>query len=464
MNHLTRFRPLILALPLLLAGCQSTMQRIADCKVGDWTAIGHKDGVRGEPSDYAERKDFCDDHADDKKPAAIGAEAQYIAGWAQGNWDLWSQLGQQDGGKGLQPQYESHAASDDVRKHKTPLNRPAYDAGWAIGNSEYWKGLGKRSGTDGQPLSAQKDAARARAAGMQLRFDEAAYTDGWQIGNRTFWQDAGYTDARNGTPDSAFRDRASNARSAGVQVQEEAYRAAWNGEIVNYWRNLGTQDAVSGRDFGMRGKEARAKGLKIFESEYRQAWEARLTDYWRQAGADDGYGKPFMLDDRIANAGRNGVFVIAATRDLYTAAWDAQNARYCMPENAFERGRTNSGMAVEVCRSELRNQLKHAYVSGQDYEVAAAKYRQAVDDVNEISGRLNDARHRLDRLQREIRSNLEAKDRVVNDDTRRQDARREQERRDLIDYIRQLERQLDDARRWVERHEQQMQRLRREIY
>ncbi|RFP08122.1 MULTISPECIES: DUF2799 domain-containing protein [unclassified Duganella] len=464
MNYLTRFRPLILALPLLLAGCQSTMQRIADCKVGDWTAIGHKDGVQGEPSDYAERKDFCDDHSDDKKPAAIGAEAQYIAGWAQGNWDLWSQLGQQDGGKGLQPQYDAHAASDDVRKHKTPLNRPAYDAGWAIGNSEYWKGLGKRSGTDGQPLSAQKDAARARAAGMQLRFDEAAYTDGWQIGNRTFWQDAGYTDARNGTPDSAFRDRASNARSAGVQVQEEAYRAAWNGEIVNYWRNLGTQDAVSGKDFAMRSKEARAKGLKIFESEYRQAWEARLTDYWRQTGADDGYGKPFMLDDRIANAGRNGVFVIAATRDLYTAAWDEQNARYCMPENAFERGRTNSGMAVEVCRGELRNQLKHAYVSGQDYEVAAAKYRQAVDDANEISGRLNDARHRLDRLQREIRSNLEAKDRVVNDDTRRQDARREQERRDLIDYIRQLERQLDDARRWVERHEQQMQRLRREIY
>ncbi|MES2163393.1 MAG: DUF2799 domain-containing protein [Pseudomonadota bacterium] len=464
MNYLTRFRPLILAVPLLLAGCQSTMQRIADCKVGDWAAIGHKDGVSGEPSDYAERKDFCDDHADDKKPAAIGAEAQYIAGWAQGNWDLWSQLGQQDGGKGLQPQYDAHAASDEVRKHKTPLNRPAYDAGWAIGNSDYWKGLGKRSGTDGQPLSTQRDAARANAAGMQLRFDEAAYTDGWQIGNRTFWQDAGYTDARNGTPDSAFRDRAAKARSAGVQVQEEAYRAAWNGEIVNYWRNLGTQDAVSGMDFAARSKEARAKGLKIFESEYRQAWEARLTDYWRQAGADDGYGKPFMLDDRIANAGRNGVFVIAATRELYTSAWDVQNAKYCLPENAFERGRANSGMAVDVCRVELRNQLKHAYVSGQDYEVAAAKHRQAVDDANEISGRLNDAHRRLDRLLREIRSNLEAKDRVVNDDTRKQDARREQERRDLIDYIRQLERQLDDARRWVERHEQQMQRLRLEIY
>lgn len=464
MNYLTRFRPLILALPLLLAGCQSTMQRIADCKVGDWAAIGHKDGVAGEPADYADRKEFCDDHADDKKPSAIGAEAQYTAGWAQGNWDLWSQLGQADGGKGLQAQYEAHAASDEVRKHKTPLNRPAYDAGWAIGNSDYWKNQGKHAGTDGQPLAAQKEAARARAAGMQLRFDEAAYTGGWQVGNRTFWQDAGYTDARNGTPDSEFRQRASSARSAGVQVQEDAYRAAWNAEIVNYWRNLGTQDAVSGKDFALRSKEARAKGLKIFESEYRQAWEARLTDYWRQAGADDGYGKPFQLDDRIANAGRNGVFVIAATRDLYTAAWDEQNAKYCVPENAFERGRTNSGMAVDVCRAELRNQLKHAYVSGQDYEITAAKRQQAINDVNEISGRLNDIYHRLHRLEREIRSNLEAKDRVITDDTRKQDARREQERRDLSDYAQRLERQLDDARRWVERHDQQMQRLRREIY
>lgn len=464
MNFLTRFRPLILAAPLLLAGCQSTMQRIADCKVGDWNAIGHKDGLQGESANYAERKDFCDDHADAKQPAASGAEAQYTAGWAQGNWDLWSQFGKADGGNGQQPQFDAHVASEEVRKHNTPLNRPAYDAGWAIGNSEYWRGLGKRAGTDGQPLAAQKDAARAKAAGVQLRFDESAYSDGWQIGNRTFWQDAGYTDARNGTPDSAFRDRAAAARSAGVQVQEDAYRAAWNGEIVNYWRNLGTQDAVSGNDFAMRSKEARAKGLKIFESDYRQAWETRLAAYWSQAGADDGYGKPFMLDERIANAGRDGVFVTAKTRDQYTAAWEEQNAKYCQPENAFERGRTNIGMMVEVCRVEMRNQLKHAYVSGQDFEIAAAKHRQAVDDANEVANRLSDARHRLARLEREIRSNQDAKDRVVNDETRKQDARREQERRDLYEYIPRLERQLDDARRWVERHEQQMQRLRREIY
>lgn len=463
MKPAVRLLPLILA-SALLAGCQSTMQRIADCKAGDWSVIGHKDGLSGEPHTYGDRKDFCDDHADAKTPAASDAAARYTAGWAQGNWDLWYALGGKDGQAGLQPsRYEQHAASDDIRKHKTPLNRPAYDAGWTFGNSGYWRDIGKREGTAGQPLM-QKEASRDRAAAIQLRFDEAAYADGWQVGNRTFWSDAGYTDARNGTPDSEFRNRAATARSAGVQVQEESYRAAWNAEIVNYWRNLGTQDAVSGKDFAMRSKEARQKGLKVFEQDYRQAWEARLTDYWRQAGADDGYGKPFQLDERIANAGRNGVFTIAATRDLYTAAWQEQNARYCVPENAFEMGRVNGGMAVDVCRVELRNQLKHAYVSGQDYEIAALKLRQAVSEINEREDRMRDARNRLGRLEREIRANLDAKDRPANEENKKQDRRREQERRELIDYIQRLDRQLDDARRWADRHDQQMQRLRREIY
>jgi hypothetical protein len=440
------------------------MQRIADCKVGDWNAIGHKDGLMGEPPGYADRKDFCDDHADAKTPAATDSSARYLAGWAQGNWDAWYALGSVDGRQGLQPsQYDKHAAADEVRKHNTPLNRPAYDGGWTFGNSEYWKDIGNREGIAGLPLT-QKEASRSRAAAIQLRFDEEGYSNGWHAGNRTFWSDAGFTDARNGTPDSEFRNRAAAARSAGVQVQEDAYRASWNGEIVNYWRNLGTQDAVSGKDFAMRNKEARQKGLKVYEQDYRQAWETRLADYWRQAGADDGYGKPFLLEDRIANAGRNGVFTIAATRDLYTAAWQEQNARYCVPENAFEMGRANSGIAVDVCRAELRNQLKHAYVSGQDYEITALKYRQAVSDVNELYDRVRDGRNRLGRLEREIRANLEAKDRAVNEESKKQDRRREQDRRELIDYIQRLERQLDDARRWADRHEQQMQRLRREIY
>lgn len=454
--------PLILA-SALLAGCAGRAERIADCKLGDWTVIGQKDGVKGDPINYAERKDFCDDHADAKTPAADSA-ARYTAGWAQGNWDLWPTLGETDGQQGLQPsRYDVHANSDDVRKHKTPLNPAAYTAGWTIGNSAYWNGIGKREGTSGMPLT-QKEVNRARAAVTQLRFDETAYANGWMAGNITFWDDAGFTDARNGTPDSEFKVRAAAAVGAGVMVREVAYRLAWSKEILNYWSRLGASDAVSGKEFALRGKEARAKGLKIFETEYRQAWEKRLADYWRQAGLDDGFGKPFALDARIANASRDGVFVIAGTRDLYTAAWREQNAKYCVPENAFEWGRVNSGMAVEVCRPELQNQLKHAYVSGQDYAAVEVNYNQAVNTASDLDSRVRETRNRLGKLEREIRANLEAKDRVVNDETNKQDRRREQDRRELSDAIQRLEAQLNDARRWVDRHGQQMQRLRREIY
>ncbi|WP_432377712.1 DUF2799 domain-containing protein [Duganella sp. P38] len=450
----------LIPLILLLAGCQSHMQRVADCKVGDWHAIGHKDGVMGEPASYAQRKDFCDDHAD--KPAAGDAAARYNAGWAQGNWDAWQALGSNDGVQGAQAQFDKHANSEETRKHKTPLNRPAYDAGWAEGNSRYWQNIGSRDGASGLPLT-RKEASRDNAAAAQLRFDDAAYTDGWRAGNRTFWADAGYTDARNGTPDSEFRNRAAAARRAGVDIQEESYRTAWNAEIVNYWRNLGTQDATSGKEFGQRGREARARGLKIHEQEYRQAWEARLTEYWRQTGAEDGNGQPYQLEQRMANASRAGVFVIAATRDAYTNAWRQENARYCTPDNAFERGRTNVGMAVEVCAPAIQNQLKHAYVSGQDFEIAAAKYRDAVVAANDLASRLRDARGRLARLEREMRAGQESKDQP-REEAAKQYRRREQERRELLDYLQGLERQFDDARLWADRHEQQMQRLRREIY
>ncbi|MYM35081.1 DUF2799 domain-containing protein [Duganella sp. FT94W] len=451
----------LIPLLLLLAGCQSHLQRVADCKIGDWTAIGHKDGLMGEPANYAARKDFCDDHAD--QPAIADASARYSAGWAQGNWDAWHALGSADGAQGMQSQFDLRANGEEIRKHKTPLNRAAYDAGWSAGNSRYWQNLGQKEGAEGKPLT-QKDINRDHAAAAQLRFDDGAYTDGWRAGNRTFWSDAGYTDARNGTPDDEFRNRAAAARRAGVDVQEASYRAAWNAEIVNYWRNLGTKDATSGKEFGLRGREAKAKGLKIHEKEYRQAWETRLTEYWRQTGAEDGYGQPYQLEDRMANASRAGVFVIPATRDAYTNAWRQENARYCTPDNAFERGRGNIGMAVEVCAPAAQNQLKHAYVSGQDYEIAAAKYSDAVTAANDLSNRVLDARGRLGRLEREMRAARDAKDRPNNEETAKQDRRREQERRELVDYVQRLERQFEDARRWVDRHDQQMQRLRREIY
>lgn len=456
------FVSLALVFPLLLSGCQSTRERIADCKVGDWRVIGQKDGVAGIPQNFAERKEFCEG-VDSAKGGADPA-SNYLAGWAQGNWDFWSEQGRADGRNAMQlSHYEARASVPEVRKNNTPLNRPAYEAGWTIGNSEYWDSIGKRDGTAGKALTA-KEAARAAAAGQGIRFDDAAYAAGWLTGNHTFWQDAGFQDARNGVPDSAFKARAAAARSEGVQVQEDAYRTAWSKEIVNYWTNLGTQDAVTGKDFAFRRADAQRKGLKIFETDYRRAWEARLAAYWQQAGHDDGYGKPFLLEDRIANAARDGVFVIPRTRELYTAAWDAENARYCNPENAFELGRDGRPMAIDVCRPEVQGQMKFALLSGRDYEVIAAKQARTASQINDLDYRLREAFRRLHRLEDEIRRNLDDKNRVQNEETAKQDKRRESERRELREQIGGMERRLGDVRELDERHQREMQRLRRDIY
>lgn len=463
MQLINRFlKILVLAAPLVLAGCQGTMQRISDCKVGDWHAIGHKDGASGLNQNFTDRQDFCANY--ESRTANVDPSAAYLAGWTLGNWEYWAGMGSEDGRKALPlAQFDRRAADNAAKKHKTPENRAAYEAGWTRGNTDYWESVGKREGTQGAALTA-RDAARSAAAAQNIRFDDAAYDRGWQIGNETYWQDAGFQDARNGVPDSAFNGRAATARAAGVQVQAKAYHAAWNGEIVHYWANLGATDAVSGKEFASRRREAQQKGLKVFEKEYRQAWEERLAQYWRQAGHDDGFGKPFRLEERIANAARDGVFVIGSTRALYTAAWDAENTRYCDPENAFALGRANAGMAVEVCRGQMQGTVKRAYLSGQDFEVIGAKRAQAAAETGELAHRMREIQQRLNRLEREIRSNLDNKERVVNEETARQDKRREQDRRELIAQAERVEHRLLESRRREDRFENEMQRIRRDIY
>jgi poly-gamma-glutamate capsule biosynthesis protein CapA/YwtB (metallophosphatase superfamily) len=120
-------RILLFVIPLLLAGCQTTMQRIAACKAGDWKTIGYDDGLAGKAADFAERKEFCDAHNDDKAKAGDAAAADYQAGWAQGNWNLWAALGEEDGSKGQLSQFEVRTAQ--LEGAKAPQNRPAYDSG-----------------------------------------------------------------------------------------------------------------------------------------------------------------------------------------------------------------------------------------------------------------------------------------------------------------------------------------------
>ncbi|WP_395408173.1 DUF2799 domain-containing protein [Pseudoduganella sp. UC29_106] len=449
-----RLVPLLLTLTLTLAGCQSTMQRIADCKTGDWRAIGQKDGAAGEKAAFAERKDFCDDHT---APAA-DAPARYADGWTAGNADFWSSRGNSDGRNALQLSagWESRAASEEVRKKGTPPSRAAYEAGWTQGNSAHWEDLGRKDGTSGQPLTA-REGARSQAAAANIRYDDSAYGAGWQAGNRTFWEDAGYSDARSGVPDSEFKARAAKARAAGVQVQEDVYRTAWNAELINYWRKLGTQDATSGKEFGVRKREAQQRGLKVLERDYIDAWERRLADYWRQAGEQDGFGQPYQLEARVANASRDGVFVIHNSRALYKEAWTARNAQYCTPANAFEWGRTSQPMAIEVCQPPLQGMLQRAYLNGGEYTQVRIRYERANDRADDFQRRVRDERRRMERAERDIRAERERKDKPPSDETIR---RLEAERRDAEGDMRRAERERDEARRSADRHYREMDALR----
>lgn len=458
-QYLTRLLATVL-IALLLGGCQATMQKIADCKAGDWIAIGHKDGYAGLMQNFNEHQVFCSAYKTGTEKT--GADADYLSGWTEGNRTRWWEIGRGDG-RNAQPVSGVEAHSAKNPKQQAPVNRLAYQAGWLVGNTEHWQEVGQRAGSAGMAL-AQKETSRTEAAALQIRFDEASYTSGWQIGNRIFWQTAGFQDAHNGIPDSQLLVRAASAKAANVLVQEEAYQTAWNTEIVNYWRNLGTLDAVSGRDFAMRSKEAQQKGLKVFEAEYRENWEERLASYWTQVGNEDGFGKPFQLEARMARAARDQVFVIARTRELYTQAWTVQNTRYCNVDDAFARGRRNERMAIEVCQIPLQGQLRRAYLSGQDYEVAAAKQGRAVAEINEYTRKVNDTRRKLEHVEHEIRSNIENKNRVVNAETIRDDKHHEQERHEFHEQLEHYQHDLEEARRWEEQYKQQMLKLKRDIY
>jgi hypothetical protein len=258
--------------------------------------------------------------------------------------------------------------------------------------------------------------------------------------------------------------RAATARGAGVLVREQAYLTAWNEEIVNYWKSLGALDAISGKDFPIRQVEAKQKGLKVFEAEYRQNWNARLETYWAKVGNDDGLGHPFQLEARIASAAQDQVFVIARTRELYTQAWNLQNARYCNVDDAFAHGRHKESMAIEVCKDSLQGQLRRAYLSGHDYEEIAAKHDRVLTEMREYSRKMDDARHDLERIDREIRNQIENKQQVVNDEWTKKEERLEQDRRVLSEKLERIEHQLGEARLWEDRYKQQMLKLKRDIY
>jgi Skp family chaperone for outer membrane proteins len=390
----------------LLAACASNQEQVAACKIGNWQAIGEQDGRSGSASNFAERRKFCE------------------------------------------------------RRGRSTPNEVAYQAGWQEGNRQYWLSKGEQDGVAGL-AERQKDIQQATAIANQLPFNDSAYAQGWLRGNQGFWNMAGRSDGAAGKLPAEFALREQAAKAAGLRTDEAAYRQGWENGLVDYWAQLGQNDAVSGKQFELRKLEAQQRGLKIVEQAYRDAWKNRLLQYWQQAGEQDGWGQQNFLEQRIASAGRDGVFVISETRSLYENAWQAQHQRYCQNDNAFAMGRENKPINVGVCGNERRLILQRAYTAGQDYEAINGKYQRTLSDLKNLSQKREDNERRLRSLEDSARRELNDKNRKPGDDASR---RRDSERLEITSNLRQQDRQMEELRRWEERYSQQLRDIKRDAY
>nr|WP_314858777.1 DUF2799 domain-containing protein [uncultured Undibacterium sp.] len=448
---------------LTLSGCQSTMRQIKDCKQGDWNVIGNKDGVKGLPANFEERRSFCAGVDGDKiKTESAGF---YQSGWASGNTQFWQKLGETDG-RFPRPAtyYQTQIRSESVVENKTPLNPTAYDTGWRQGNADYWSSIGDQDGVAG--LAASIETQRATNAG-DIAFNQNAFQAGWQRGNQAYWTILGFEDARQGNSDKMLQRHVQAAKERQVLVRSDAYQIAWDTEIVEYWKRTAWEDATNGWDRYMRRVDAKKRELKFVEDAYQAMWENRLQAYWRDAGKDDGFGKPQRIEERIANVRKDKVFVIDQTRDIYLQAWNAENMRYCSPENAFGFGRQSHYFEVNVCHVTVQARVKNAYGNGQKYEITWREKERVERDIRYALDRRNDVDYRIRQLDKDSRKDQDiiknSKDQNAVKDATNREKRRDQEQHDLRRSIRDLNRSLDDLESWRYRHEARLDQLQRSI-
>lgn len=453
----------IAALAFVLAACQSTMRQIKDCKQGDWSLIGNKDGAKGLPANYEERRSFCAGVDSDK----IKAESAtlYQTGWEAGNHQLWQKLGMTDGAFPRPSAYfEQQVHSEAVREHKTPLNQRAYLDGWTQGNANYWRSIGDQDGVAGQAASYEQ---QRQANAGDIPFNASAYQEAWRVGNQAYWTRLGYLDAKAGVSDAMLAQHRKAAEAKAVLVRPDAYQLAWDAEIIEYWKRLGWDDATQGADRYMRRVDAKTRGLKFEEAAYQSMWEKRLQEYWADAGRDDGFGKPQRIEERMANARNDKVFVLEQTRDIYLQAWHAENARYCSPENAFGFGRASRYFEWSVCTPQVQARARNAYESGQKYQTTLRDKERVERDLRETLDYRNDLDHQIRHLHKESHRDQsiikENKDKTAVEEANKREKRRDHELRDLARRVRDANDRLDvlESRRF--RLEDRLDQLQRGI-
>lgn len=453
----------VAVLALGLVACQSTMRQIKDCKQGDWSVIGSKDGVAGLSANYEERRSFCAS-VDNEKIKAESASL-YQLGWEAGNRKWWHTLGVSDGNTPRPASYfDQQIHSEFVREHKTPTNRPAYLEGWSQGNASYWRSIGDQDGVAGQPATLEQ---QRQANAGDIPFNASAYQDAWKLGNQAYWTRMGYLDAKAGVSDAMLAQHRKAAEAKAVLVRPDAYQLAWDTEIIEYWKRQAWDDATNGWDRYMRRVDAKSRGVKFEEAAYQSMWEKRLQEYWADAGRDDGFGKPQRIEERMANARNDKVFVLEQTREIYLQAWIAENARYCSPENAFGFGRASHYFEWSVCVPQLQARARHAYESGQKFQITLRDKERVERDIRETLDDRNDFERQLRHLDKESRKDQdiikENKDKTAVDEANNREKRRDKERRELNHRRRDANNRLDDLESRRFRLEDRLNQLQRGI-
>ena len=84
--------------------------------------------------------------------------------------------------------------------------------------------------------------------------------------------------------------------------------------------------------------------------------------------------------------------------------------------------------------------------------------------MQRLAERRSDAENRYSRIEQELRRDQENKSSIPSAETAAIDARREQEKRELWNFLRRTEIEFEELRQWDFRYEQQLVQIKREIY
>lgn len=262
-----------------------------------------------------------------------------------------------------------------------------------------WSELGFQDGMAGANEQTVKKRQQRYA---DYGFDPQAYLRGWLQGNDEFWRSLGRRDAAEGVSDRVLASYIKQAQQRQLRLRQQIYQAAYDNELVEYWRRLARQDAVHGRDLSFRSDFAKRRGLRFERYAYQQAWENQLETYWQEAGRVDGRNRQFNLTQQLERARLDDVFVLPQSAEWYKQAWRAENSEYCSERRAYEEGRKTQVFDFAACAEIDQSDLRKAFEQGQHHEHILPQQRQKQAEIKKADELIAQLQKQIAQAQQEL--------------------------------------------------------------